>query len=940
MQSDLVIDAETEILSLPTKTTNRNERHSTNNKNKQTRTRGPKSKSSPSSSSSPSPPPTKPLNQEIFLKNGMKLSPVTLWTSSSRVTRHSNREAGTRTSEQSVEHDELGETAINEEKTAETDIPFGKVNGDLASRGKTEETKTSTRIDLGVGTVAGNSQMAAACGNIRNSKVSDFKDSAYSPVSTKSENMWLSNTENRSLQCHISPKGRDEKNCRVTRRAEVTDSENYGSSIGNGGRFSVPPPKYSNPYPIELDHKGSLSSFSFHNDQNRRCAQTRLTSVPQHILEREKVMTLSCTQQGVNTDIENCNNSGTITTNYECPDIIMHEVGENVKKTNLIKKIEQGRDDQKYEICDKNLDHNVKTTDKVRRRSKQQRKQQVIVDSTCTDDEMSTVNYGPTIASHSAGLQERAHQAWKSRQRKNSAMRLKNDYKSRSDKVSNVSFGASDTIHHFEPDVLNRHHYNNEDDEDISLDRSLNSEYTKTLESEVEDMIKDILFIGSPKKSKPGRRKYRYKPEIVRKLRKDRISNAKTNISTQIVESNRQGDLHGTREKKVEDDSTTASTIEKMDKKCKSTNDIKFSFRKNKQLTESKHNARNCGDERRSLASTISRGSSVGSNTIETFQSEKDAIEDPLNTVIGFVEDGLSAMTSVIGYAIGGDHTNTEEQEGTIDDYQTATSDYGIFESCGIHVGDQKAVAGSNSQIVTRATDMLSENIWVDYAKNVGIVGSKNAHFRSKKGEQKSEFHEDQNCEKRTIINEDKFGPRTSKLGNSPELIRLAMYAARSLHKLQGVEYDDSISIEMHKDVKKYHVMLELPLGIIFLENDGGCFVTKVSPDGSAARSRRVEVGDQLASINGTSSSKMKVDDICDAIRRSSDLSQIKLVFVRYIGPFRPFRESLQSEHIFNNIDDTTANNERTLNTSPNKKPMKIKNAFRLFGKGKKNNKN
>lgn len=120
----------------------------------------------------------------------------------------------------------------------------------------------------------------------------------------------------------------------------------------------------------------------------------------------------------------------------------------------------------------------------------------------------------------------------------------------------------------------------------------------------------------------------------------------------------------------------------------------------------------------------------------------------------------------------------------------------------------------------------------------------------------------------------------------------------------------------------------------------GGCFVTKVSPDGSAARSRRVEVGDQLASINGTSSSKMKVDDICDAIRRSSDLSQIKLVFVRYIGPFRPFRESLQSEHIFNNIDDTTANNERTLNTSPNKKPMKIKNAFRLFGKGKKNNKN
>ena len=40
---------------------------------------------------------------------------------------------------------------------------------------------------------------------------------------------------------------------------------------------------------------------------------------------------------------------------------------------------------------------------------------------------------------------------------------------------------------------------------------SLNSEYTKSMESEVEDLFKDLLFIGDGKMSKPGRRSYKYK---------------------------------------------------------------------------------------------------------------------------------------------------------------------------------------------------------------------------------------------------------------------------------------------------------------------------------------------------------------------------------------------------------------------------------------------
>lgn len=116
----------------------------------------------------------------------------------------------------------------------------------------------------------------------------------------------------------------------------------------------------------------------------------------------------------------------------------------------------------------------------------------------------------------------------------------------------------------------------------------------------------------------------------------------------------------------------------------------------------------------------------------------------------------------------------------------------------------------------------------------------------------------------------------------------------------------------------------------------GGCFITKVSPDGSAARSRRVMVGDQLASINGISGSKMKVDDICNAVSRSSDQGQIDLIFLRYIGPFRPSSTARRPEEGHNGIDNTIVYKHRMSNASKQKKPTKKIAGFRLFGRGKK----
>lgn len=135
---------------------------------------------------------------------------------------------------------------------------------------------------------------------------------------------------------------------------------------------------------------------------------------------------------------------------------------------------------------------------------------------------------------------------------------------------------------------------------------------------------------------------------------------------------------------------------------------------------------------------------------------------------------------------------------------------------------------------------------------------------------------------------------------------------------------------------------------MIFLENSGGCFVTKVSPDGSAARTGGVEVGDQLAAINGASSIKMKVDVICEMITKAPDTKCVELVFLRYIGAFRPSRKSRPESSFEGEAPgspgsphgscELRATKKKTVSSQQALTPTqgKPKKSFRLFGRGKK----
>ena len=73
-------------------------------------------------------------------------------------------------------------------------------------------------------------------------------------------------------------------------------------------------------------------------------------------------------------------------------------------------------------------------------------------------------------------------------------------------------------------------------------------------------------------------------------------------------------------------------------------------------------------------------------------------------------------------------------------------------------------------------------------------------------------------------------------------------------------------------------------------ENSAGCWVTRVFRSGNAAKLRRgdgVEVGDQLAAVNGESTYLKKVDQVYKLMSGSSNSREVELIFICYVEPIR-----------------------------------------------------
>lgn len=123
-------------------------------------------------------------------------------------------------------------------------------------------------------------------------------------------------------------------------------------------------------------------------------------------------------------------------------------------------------------------------------------------------------------------LQNRTKQAWSKRNQVAAAsvqpVMNKSVVKGADSRKALVSF-QKDTVHEFEPDEKDKEasddseeatEYTEDDtyyDDDTYAGRSLHSVYTKSYESEAEDLVKDLFLWGSGKATNPGRRELKYK---------------------------------------------------------------------------------------------------------------------------------------------------------------------------------------------------------------------------------------------------------------------------------------------------------------------------------------------------------------------------------------------------------------------------------------------
>lgn len=487
---------------------------------------------------------------------------------------------------------------------------------------------------------------------------------------------------------------------------------------------------------------------------------------------------------------------------------------EQLKKSRLVK------------TTNDDLSKKSKGSHRVHRRSRQRRKQpqqqqQPIAqfESSITDDDTSTENYGANPTIYSSSLQARTKKAWKSRQRKNSNLRSakkageisnKNIASIRSPShnkgTNNVSFGPSNTIHRFETKE------EGEKEELMSYDnRSFNSEYTKSLESEVEDMIKDIFFIGTQGTSRPGRRKYRYKPEVKRKI---------LNGSTEEAMESLQID------KKDPHSDPVLRRIEKLAESCvnEDENDTALEPNPSNFLSSMKEKQERFSMEKdkppraSSKIAPSSNSSLDDTYTFDSTQLNDDPIEDPFNNLLGFIEGGLSAVTSAIGYAVG-DSPSQRQHKSSMNELKPKpgndklanNNEYDIFESCGINIGSPTVInkgnfrGGYRIDTLSKRDHLLRSNIPQPLSSNKIHASKVNetyfatTHERYIEGSASNEMNDD------------------LKKRFKADIYQLAIHAAYSVHKLQGVEYNNSIAIDLNKEVKISKVNLELPLGSTYI---------------------------------------------------------------------------------------------------------------------------
>jgi hypothetical protein len=233
-----------------------------------------------------------------------------------------------------------------------------------------------------------------------------------------------------------------------------------------------------------------------------------------------------------------------------------------------------------------------------------------------------------------------------------------NSVKSEATKTG-VSFGKADTVHHYMPDTEEDTTYYSDED------RSLNSEYTKTLESEVEDVVKDFLLIGHEQHSRPGRRKFKHKHSVKKKNwrkhkqleredndapRKDTVyENGDTETISQYRATAAKGTENESRKVPTKGDPKDFSNKRKIDgDKGVVGGSTEMYQRSLFDLAQDDSRLDVVSSHSGSMGNSPSNSPSKGNSS--TKNQNSNSSKDPLQLMLGFMEGGVTAMTSALDY--------------------------------------------------------------------------------------------------------------------------------------------------------------------------------------------------------------------------------------------------------------------------------------------------
>eukprot|EP00543_Licmophora_paradoxa_P000651 CAMPEP_0202450868 /NCGR_PEP_ID=MMETSP1360-20130828/9405_1 /ASSEMBLY_ACC=CAM_ASM_000848 /TAXON_ID=515479 /ORGANISM="Licmophora paradoxa, Strain CCMP2313" /LENGTH=760 /DNA_ID=CAMNT_0049069277 /DNA_START=6 /DNA_END=2288 /DNA_ORIENTATION=+ len=474
------------------------------------------------------------------------------------------------------------------------------------------------------------------------------------------------------------------------------------------------------------------------------------------------------------------------------------------------------------------FEESIKASKSAARKAAAERRERRVRQSLIEDDETSVETEELDTA-----IKERTIMAFKVRRSRSNPM---------------VSFDkAPDTVHTFQRDSS------------VEEEKSITSTYTKSMESEVEDVIKDLLFIGDQSRSKPGKRRIKDSCKFKRNLLQ------------------RSAATTGTRS----DDDSTLNTFE--------------SATGDENSTVTKETVSTIENDPIALH-TCCKG------PIKTGRSDPppETTDDPITSIYGYIEGSITSMTEALGL---NDELQTNKEnnkpESTPTEAPTGTSNQGPVDAGSPKSSMDEFLNSAMNLFLGSKAGALAQTQAISDERNAnnevdnGIMGQITRISSMGASEQKDSMPPlvvEARRKKEAKPMAKSEVKSQSILERDPRFAEMAVYTALNLHEVHRIPFDEKARDEVVKSVGFSVVKLSLPLGILFQENGGGCWVAKIFPEGNAAKRAKgkIKVGDQLAAIDGCSAVKMKVDDICSLISGAKNNKSIELVFLRYTGPLRP----------------------------------------------------